>query len=80
VLTRIVFTIPSLVVGGSLLMEKHFGVPGIGRVTYTAVSTGDQSVLLVVVSLTAIVFVVLNQSIDYLYEKIDPRIRSASSP
>lgn len=80
VLTRIVFTIPSLVVGGSLLMEKHFGVPGIGRVTYTAVSTGDQSVLLVVVSLTAIVFVVLNQSIDYLYEKIDPRIRSVSSP
>lgn len=74
VLTRILYSLPGLLVGGSLLLEKHFNIPGIGVLSYNAVVNGDQSMVLVLVTLSALLFVLLNESIDGVYRWIDPRL------
>jgi peptide/nickel transport system permease protein len=61
-------------VGGSLLIESYFGIPGIGRATYEAIITGDQPVLKAVVTLTAILFVLVVVANDILYRAVDPRV------
>ena len=47
--TRILFSIPLVVISGSLLMETYFGIPGIGKVTFDAITSGDQPILKAVV-------------------------------
>lgn len=74
VITRIMFSIPSVAIGGSLLIESYFGIPGIGKATYEAIITGDQPVLKAVVSLTAILFVLVVILNDILYRAVDPRV------
>ena len=54
IITRIVFSIPLVVISGSLLIESYFGIPGVGKITYDAIISGDQPVLKAVVGLTAI--------------------------
>ena len=68
------FSIPQVAIGGSLLIESYFGIPGIGKATYEAIITGDQPVLKAVVSLTAILFVFVMTLNDILYRAVDPRV------
>jgi len=74
IVTRVVFSIPLIVISGSLLLESYFGIPGIGKVTYDAIVTGDQPVLKAVVALTAILFVVAQLLTDICYRMVDPRV------
>lgn len=74
IITRVLFTIPSLVIGGALLLETSFGIPGVGRATYEAIVSGDQPVLKAVVGLTAALFVVTLLIADILYRAVDPRV------
>lgn len=74
IVTRVVFSIPLIVISGSLLLESYFGIPGIGQVTYEAIVTGDQPVLKAVVALTAILFVVAQLLTDICYRLVDPRV------
>ena len=74
VITRIMFSIPQVAMGGALLIESYFGIPGIGKATYEAIVTGDQPVLKAVVSLTAILFVFVVVLNDILYRVVDPRV------
>jgi len=74
IITRIVFSIPFVVISGSLLIESYFGIPGVGMLTYDAIIGGDQPVLKAVVSLTAILFVLAEVMTDILYRVVDPRI------
>ncbi len=74
IITRVLFTIPSLVIGGALLLETAFGIPGVGRATYEAIVSGDQPVLKAVVGLTAALFVVTLLIADILYRAVDPRV------
>jgi peptide/nickel transport system permease protein len=73
-ITRIMFSIPQVAIGGALLIESYFGIPGIGKATYEAIVTGDQPVLKAVVSLTAILFVLVVVLNDVLYRVVDPRV------
>ena len=73
-ITRIMFSIPQVAIGGALLIESYFGIPGIGKATYEAIVTGDQPVLKAVVSLTAILFVLVVVLNDILYRVVDPRV------
>lgn len=75
VVTRVMFSIPLVVISGSLLIETYFGIPGIGKVTYAAITNGDQPVLKAVVGLTAVAFVLIQVLTDMLYRLFDPRIR-----
>jgi peptide/nickel transport system permease protein len=68
------FSIPLVVISGSLLLESYFGIPGVGKVTYDAILSGDQPILKAVVGLTAIMFVFTLIINDILYKVVDPRI------
>lgn len=74
IVTRVVFSIPLIVISGSLLLESYFGIPGIGYVTYDAIVTGDQPVLKAVVALTAVLFVIAQLLTDICYRIVDPRV------
>lgn len=72
--TRVMFSIPLVVISGSLLIESYFGIPGLGKVTFDAITSGDQPVLKAVIGLTAITFVGILTVNDILYQFFDPRI------
>jgi len=74
VLTRIMFSIPFVVISGSLLLESYFGIPGIGLVTFNAITSGDQPILKAVVGLTGVLFVLAQMINDMLYGVADPRV------
>ncbi|MEU9126180.1 ABC transporter permease [Streptomyces sp. NPDC048506] len=60
---------------GAVITESLFGLPGIGRLFYGALSTGDQPVILGVTLLAATFIVVANLAVDLLYAVVDPRVR-----
>lgn len=60
--------------GGAVIIETVFGWPGMGRLAVESVLQRDFPVVQVVVMLTAVVFVVVNQLIDFVYVWLDPRI------
>jgi peptide/nickel transport system permease protein len=74
VLTRIMFSVPFVLISGSLLLESYFGIPGIGLVTFSAITSGDQPILKAVVGLTGVLFVLALTFNDMLYSLVDPRI------
>ncbi|MDH3550298.1 MAG: ABC transporter permease, partial [Gammaproteobacteria bacterium] len=74
IITRVMFSIPLVVISGSLLIESYFGIPGVGKITFDAITSGDQPVLKAVVSLTAVLFVITLLLTDILYRAVDPRV------
>ncbi|MGW2860591.1 ABC transporter permease [Streptomyces sp. NPDC001205] len=60
---------------GAVITESIFGLPGVGRLFYGALSTGDQPVILGVTLLAAAFIVVANLAVDLLYAVVDPRVR-----
>lgn len=74
IITRVLFSIPLVVISGSLLIESYFGIPGIGKITFDAITNGDQPVLKAVVGLTAVLFVLIQIITDFFYRVVDPRI------
>ncbi len=74
IITRVVFSIPLVIISGSLLIESYFGIPGVGKITYDAIVSGDQPVLKAVVGITAVLFVFAQLLTDILYRVVDPRI------
>lgn len=74
IITRVLFSLPLLVISGSLLIESHFGIPGVGRITFAAITSGDQPVLMAVVGLSAVLFVLTLTAADLLCRLADPRI------
>jgi len=74
IITRIMFSIPLVVISGSLLIESYFGIPGVGKVTFDAITSGDQPVLKAVVGLTAVAFVLIQVLTDFIYKLVDQRI------
>ncbi len=73
VLTRLLYSIPLVLVSGSLLLETYFGIPGVGKVAFDAITSGDQPVLLAVVTLTAVMFVAVQLLTDAACRLADPR-------
>ncbi|MFF2568639.1 ABC transporter permease [Streptomyces sp. NPDC058084] len=60
---------------GAVITESLFGLPGVGRLFYGALATGDQPVILGVTLLAAAFIVVANLCVDLLYAVVDPRVR-----
>lgn len=61
--------------GGALVTESIFGVPGIGREIYRALVQQQPSVVLGIVTLLVLIFLIANLIVDVLYAVLDPRIR-----
>ena len=63
-------------VGGALVVETFFGIPGIGTAVVEAILREDFPVVLAIVMIVATGFVVLNFLVDLLYSVLDPRVRA----
>ena len=61
--------------GGALLLEQFFGIPGVGSITYDAITSGDIPIIKAVVVLTTILFIMVLTFIDFIYAMVDPRIK-----
>jgi oligopeptide transport system permease protein len=61
--------------GGAIVTEGIFNVPGIGRLLFNAISKGETPTVVAVVSVLVLVFVIANLIVDMLYAWLDPRIR-----
>ncbi|MBK3564610.1 ABC transporter permease [Streptomyces sp. MBT62] len=64
--------------GGAVVIETIFSLPGMGKLMIDAVQNGDPAVVQGVVLTTATGFVVVNLVIDILYLLVNPRLRDAS--
>lgn len=62
---------------GAIVTETVFGWPGLGTLVLEAIGRRDYSVVQAVVCVTAFIFVVLNTTIDAVYQRLDPRIKVA---
>jgi len=61
--------------GGSVIIEQIFGLPGIGQLALQAISNRDYSLLQGTILFVALTFIVINLAIDVIYGLINPRIR-----
>lgn len=60
--------------GGAVIVETIFSIPGIGSYAVTAVTVRDYPVVLACVTISAVTFITLNTLADLVYPLIDPRI------
>jgi len=65
----------ALLIGGAVVTETVFAIPGIGRLTVDAILRRDYPVIQGIVLVFSFVYVLVNLLIDLLYTVLDPRIR-----
>jgi peptide/nickel transport system permease protein len=61
--------------GGVILVETVFNIPGIGRLSYDAILNGDLPMIQGTVLIGAFFIVIANLIVDIAYAFIDPRVR-----
>jgi len=66
-----------VLLGGAVITETVFALPGLGQLVVTAVLARDYAVIRGAVLLVAISFAVINLLVDVVYAALDPRIRYA---
>jgi peptide/nickel transport system permease protein len=64
--------------GGAVLTETVFGIPGIGGLAWRAIRQRDLPMVMGTVLFAAIFVVLANLLVDLLYMVLDPRIRERS--
>lgn len=62
--------------GGAVIIERIFGLPGMGSYLFESISSKDFMVVQAVVLLIAVAYVLINALIDGLYHVLDPRLRT----
>jgi peptide/nickel transport system permease protein len=62
-------------IGGAVVTESVFAIPGLGRLTVDAILRRDYPVIQGVVLLFSFLYVLINLGVDLLYTLFDPRIR-----
>lgn len=65
----------STLLGGTVIMETIFGIPGIGRLLIAAIQTRDFVLVQGVTLMFGVALVLINLAIDVAYGYLDPRIR-----
>jgi peptide/nickel transport system permease protein len=66
-------------IGGSVIVETLFGLPGIGRLAVDSVTNRDFVTVQGVVALVTVGYVVVNFLVDLAYYALDPRVRRAGA-
>src|SRR5262249_49096552 len=64
-----------LLLGGAVLTESTFSIPGLGQLAIQSIGTGDLPLVLGVTLIAAVFIVFANLIVDVLYAVIDPRVR-----
>ena len=65
----------ALLIGGVVVTESVYNIPGLGRLTVDAVLARDYPTVQAVILLFSVAYVLINLVIDLLYTVLDPRIR-----
>jgi peptide/nickel transport system permease protein len=65
----------ALLIGGAVVTESVYALPGLGRLTVDAIIRRDYPVIQGVILVVSAVYVMINLVIDVLYVVLDPRIR-----
>jgi peptide/nickel transport system permease protein len=65
----------ALLIGGAVVTESVFAIPGLGRLTVDAILRRDYPVIQGIVLLFSFLYVLVNLGVDLIYTLIDPRIR-----
>jgi peptide/nickel transport system permease protein len=65
----------ALLIGGAVVTESVFAIPGIGRLTIDAILRRDYPVIQGIVLLFSFLYVLVNLLVDVIYTLVDPRIR-----
>ena len=71
----VVGTITPLLLGGTVIVEQIFSLPGIGRITVQSALLRDYPVVMTTTLFVAILVITANLMVDFLYGIADPRIR-----
>jgi ABC-type dipeptide/oligopeptide/nickel transport system permease component len=65
----------SVLMGGAVITETIFSIPGLGRLAVSSVANRDFAVVQAAVFVAALVVTLVNFVVDLLYVALDPRIR-----
>ena len=65
----------AVLLGGAVVVEQVFNIPGVGRLIISAVLRRDYPVVQGVILIVGAVYVVVNLVVDLAYLLLDPRIR-----
>jgi peptide/nickel transport system permease protein len=64
-----------ILLGGAILTESVFNIPGIGRLAFDAITRGDLPIVQGTVLFGAFFIIIMNLIVDILYAFLDPRVR-----
>ena len=65
----------ALLIGGAVVTESVFAIPGLGRLTIDAILRRDYPLIQGIVLMFSLVYVLVNLAVDVIYTLMDPRIR-----
>ncbi|MET3582465.1 peptide/nickel transport system permease protein [Mesorhizobium robiniae] len=65
--------------GGSVVIESVFSVPGLGRLAQEAVAARDTPLLLGIILVSAVLVIVINLLVDVAYAFLDPRVGASEA-
>ena len=74
IITLLGLSIPGLI-GGSIIFEQIFGIPGMGQLSYHAIMTRDYPLVMGLLFITSLLTMLGNLVADMCYAVADPRIR-----
>jgi peptide/nickel transport system permease protein len=74
IITHVMANLPALLIG-AFLLERFFGIPGIGREVILAVERSDFPVIKAITVYVAAATMVFNLLADLLYQAVDPRVQ-----
>ncbi len=63
-------------VGGSVVVETVFAIPGVGRLAFEAVTGRDTALLAAVVLTSTVLVIAIHAAVDVILARLDPRIRA----
>jgi oligopeptide transport system permease protein len=61
--------------GGAIITEGIFNIPGVGHALFQAIERGENSTVVSIVTVLVIIYIATSLLIDLLYAVLDPRIR-----
>jgi peptide/nickel transport system permease protein len=65
----------ALLIGGVVVTESVFTIPGVGRLTVDAVLSRDYPTIQAIILMFSFIYVLINLAVDIAYTFLDPRIR-----
>lgn len=74
IITYVMSNLPAMLIG-AFLLERFFGIPGIGREVILAVERSDFPVIKAITVYVAVATMVFNLLTDLLYQAVDPRVQ-----